>query len=385
MRDAAHDRPFAGVAVAAAAEHNDERAARIRPQGGERLGQRVRLVRVVDKDRRAVARAGQFETAFGAGEFFQRSKDAGRIGACGNGQSGGDRGVLHLEAADQRQLYIICVSAVRDLDSLRETVDRTADESNVVTALADRHDFQAARLRRRDHLSRITIVDIDDGGAARRDQVGKQPQLGGKISLDRRMIIEMVTRQIRIGAGGDAHAVEAVLVETVRRRFQGEMRDALAGQTIERAMQFDRVRRGQRTVFLALRRDDADGADAGGLQAERRPDFARERGDRSLAAGAGDGNDRVRLAREKCRGGERQSASRIVDRNESNAGRQSVRPMLAGNRRCAGGGGLGGELRAVGLVAGNGDEQKAGLHLAAVGGHAGRFDRAKARVDASAG
>ena len=59
--------------------------------------------------------------------------------------------------------------------------------------------------------------------------------------------------------------------------------------------------------------------------------------------------------------------------------------MLAGNRGCAGGSGLGGELRAVGLVAGNGDKQKAGLHLTAVGGHAGRFNRGKARIDGGAG
>ena len=67
----------------------------------------------------------------------------------------------------------------------------------------------------------------------------------------RRMIVEMVARQIGEGAGGDAHAVEPVLVEAVRGGFQRQMRDALARQLVERAMQFDRIGRGERAVFFA--------------------------------------------------------------------------------------------------------------------------------------
>ena len=77
----------------------------------------------------------------------------------------------------------------------------------------------------------------------------------------------MVAREIGEGAGGDAHAVEPVLVEPVRGGLQRQMRDALAGQLIERAMQLDRIGRGQRAVFLALRRHHADGADARRRQA----------------------------------------------------------------------------------------------------------------------
>ena len=67
--DAAHDRPLAGVAVAAGAEHDDELAGRIGPQRLERLLQRVGLVRVIDEDRRAIALAGEFEAALGAFEL----------------------------------------------------------------------------------------------------------------------------------------------------------------------------------------------------------------------------------------------------------------------------------------------------------------------------
>ena len=67
VRDAAHDRPFARVAVAAGAEHHDQLAARIRAQRFERFLQRIRLVRIVDKDRRAVFGAGKLQPPLGAG------------------------------------------------------------------------------------------------------------------------------------------------------------------------------------------------------------------------------------------------------------------------------------------------------------------------------
>ena len=78
---------------------------------------------------------------------------------------------------------------------------------------------------------------------------------------------------------------------------------------VERLVQADRVRRRQRAIGGAVGRDDAERAERGGLLAERRPDLARERGDRGLAAGAGDGDDGFRLARIEPRagGGERRA------------------------------------------------------------------------------
>ena len=196
--------------------------------------------------------AGELEPALGAGELFQRGEDARRLAAGGDGEAGGDRGVLHLEGADQRQLDFVGRAGMGERDDLREAVDRAADELDVVALHADGHDLEAARLRRLDHLAGIAIVDVDHRRAARRDQVGEQPQLGGEIGFDGRVIIEMVARQIGEGAGGDAHAVEPVLVEAVRGGFQRQMGDALAGKLVERAVQFDRIGRGQRAVGLAL-------------------------------------------------------------------------------------------------------------------------------------
>ena len=77
------------------------------------------------------------------------------------------------------------------------------------------------------------------------------------------------------------------------------MGDAVISDLVELPMQRDRIRRRQRAVDGALRRHQPDGADAGGGMAEPLPDLARERGDRGLAAGAGDGGDRLRVAADK--------------------------------------------------------------------------------------
>ena len=59
----------------------------------------------------------------------------------------------------------------------------------------------------------------------------------------------------------------------------------------------------------------------------------------------------------------------------------AVRALLGGDRHRAGRHGLLGEMRAVGLGAGNGEKQKARLDLAAVGGNAGDIDAGKSRID----
>ena len=56
-RDAAHDRPLALVAIAAAAEHADEAARCEGPQRIERRAERLGLVRIVDDDKTAAAPA----------------------------------------------------------------------------------------------------------------------------------------------------------------------------------------------------------------------------------------------------------------------------------------------------------------------------------------
>ena len=125
--DFAHQRPLALIAVAAAAEHHDELALRIRPQRFERLGERIRLVRVVDEDGRAVALADQLEPAFRAFQPLERGEDLCGIASRRERQAGRDQRVLHLERADQRQPHAKRMSVVLDAQRLRKTVDRGID------------------------------------------------------------------------------------------------------------------------------------------------------------------------------------------------------------------------------------------------------------------
>ena len=131
-------------------------------------------------------------------------------------------------------------------------------------------DRQAARLGGGDHRVRMFVIDIDDRGAAWREQFLEQPQLGGEISLEARMIIEMIARDVGESRRRDLQSVEPILVEAMRGRFDRQMRDAVAGELIERAVQRDRVRRRQRAVNFAARRNDADRADAGGADGRAR-------------------------------------------------------------------------------------------------------------------
>ena len=142
------------------------------------------------------------------------------------------------------------------------------------------------------------MIGRNDGGAIRRiTRSLEQPQLGVEVMRDIRMIIHVVARQIGKTAGSDAHAVEPELVEPVRGSLEREMRDAVACDLVELAMQRDRIGRGQRAIDGALRRHQSDGADAGGSVSQPLPDLAREGGNRGLAAGAGHRRDRRRLAR----------------------------------------------------------------------------------------
>ena len=195
------------------------------------------------------------------------------------------------------------------------------------------------------------------------------------------MIIHVVARQIGEAAGRDAHAVETILIEPVRGRFEGEMRDAVARDLVELSMQRDRIGRGQRAVDGALRRYQPDGADAGGGMPEPLPDLAREGGDRGLAAGAGDGGDGRGLLRIKLRRGQRQRAARIGRGHERHG--QALRRMIAGNRDGAGRNRRIDEARAVGPAAGEREEQIARLDHAAVHGEARDVDRPGLRVDCS--
>lgn len=155
-RDRPHQRPLAGVAIAAGAEDDDELASGVGPQRLQRLRQRVRLVGVIDEDRRAVMFADALQPAFCTFEMFEACEHFVRRATGANGQACGDQGVLDLEFADQRKLDHMPPPAMFERELLRKTFDRCRLETNALAGpigvAADRDDPQTALARRVDDL-----------------------------------------------------------------------------------------------------------------------------------------------------------------------------------------------------------------------------------------
>ena len=149
------------------------------------------------------------------------------------------------------------------------------------------------------------------------------------------------------------------------------MGDAGIGKFGEQLVQLDRIGRGERAIVVAAGRDDAGRADAGGGVPALLPDLAREGGDRGLAAGAGDGDHGCRLARKDARGEFCQREARVVDEKHRRGRRAERRAPCGDDRRRPAPGGIGGVGSAVGLAAGDGDEDHAGRDLARIRGHPG--------------
>ena len=103
----AHDGPLAGVAVAAGAEHNDEFAAHIGTQRVKHFGERIGLVRVVDKNRRAGFPADQIEPPLGADQSLKRGEDGAGLASARDRLTGRDERVFDLKRTDQRQPHPI--------------------------------------------------------------------------------------------------------------------------------------------------------------------------------------------------------------------------------------------------------------------------------------
>ena len=234
-----------------------------------------------------------------------------------------------------------------------------------VALAADRDDAQTRAPRRIDHLLRAIMIGGDHRGAIRPHEIAEQPQLGVEIMRDIGMIIHVVARQIGKTAGGDPHAVEPELVEAVRGSLEGEMGDAVACDLVELAMQRDRIGRRQRAVDGALRRHQRRWCRCWRKRCPSRCQIWRVKAATEVLPLVPVTAAMVaRLPRIKFRRRQRQRAARIRRGDERHAA--AVRRMIARDRNGARGNRRIDEARAVGLAAGQREEQVARLHRAAV-------------------
>ena len=308
-------------------------------------------------------------------EALERGQHAGCVLPGGNGKPGREQRVAGLIGADQRQADVILLARVRDAQALREPVARHRGEPQRFAPRADGEHGAARAPGGGDHLRGVLGIRVDDGNAARGQQLREQPQLGREIGLHGRVIVEVIAAEVGEGCSLQPHAVEPVLVEAVRGRLEGQVRDALARQLGQSLVQADGVRRGQPAVDAAVGLDEADGAERGGRVAEGRKHLARELRHRRLAAGAGDGDHRCRLGRIEARRHQRQRPAGLRSpEHHHTRGYRDVGSHLGEDGGSALGDGFGHEAGPIGLGARNGGEQPAWLHLATVRGDAEDVD-----------
>ena len=135
-------------------------------------------------------------------------------------------------------------------------------------------------------------------------------------------------RQIGEGRRRQAKPVETMLVETVARRLDGQVRDAFACEYREILVELHRIGSREASLPREPRRDDAQRSHARRPQAKRRPYLAHEMDDRGLAVGPGHRGDRGRL--EASVGGRHQcdAAARIGVTHDNDAGIEGRQPRI---------------------------------------------------------
>ena len=255
-----------------------------------------------------------------------------------------------------------------------------------VPARPDTDDGKTARCRGGHDRVRARMVDINNRTTARRDERLEQPEFSGEIRFEAWMIVEVIARNVGERRRRDAQPVQTILIEPMRRRLDRKMRHPLPRERIERTMQRHGIRRGERAVSFAARRNDADGADARRLIAERCPDLACERSNRRFPAGTGDGGDGRRLPHVKLGGDERQGTSGIAGPHESDApGHRRAGPALCHNRDGTGSNRRSDEFEPVGLAAFDRHENVARLDRARVGRHSADVEIGNGRLDFGVG
>ena len=166
-RDTPHLGPLAFVAVAAAAEHDDETVLDIRAQSVERLEQSVRGMGIVDEDGRTGSRcAGQIESSEGAAQIRQYRQHGLRRSAGRQHEACGNQGVGRLEGADERKPHFILLALMLDDEVLGKAVRFGREQPQALAGASDGDEREPERHRFGGNRLAPLAVDIDDRAGA---------------------------------------------------------------------------------------------------------------------------------------------------------------------------------------------------------------------------
>ncbi len=294
-RGRAHERPLGGVALAAAAEHEDHPAS-ITGEVMGRTQHRVELlrgVRVVDENREGLAfldrlgAAADPRRAHAVGDGVETEPDR----ACGRGRG---EDVPHVEAPDERRV---------DADAGARSV---LDDGERNTARADDHvvghDVGVAGIGRvRPHvepgrarvLTDADAVGIVEVGRDRTNTIGlEQAALRGEVRLHRTVVVEVLVAQIGEAHGREPGGVDAAEVERARRDLHGDGLHPAVAHPREQQLELIGLRHVGAAPLLDLERDPVDEHAVVADEARVLPRGLRDRREqgrgRALPGGAGD-------------------------------------------------------------------------------------------------
>ena len=175
------------------------------------------------------------------------------------------------------------------------------------------------------------IVQVDHAGRVGRQHL-EQPALGGEVRLHVLMEVEVIARQVAEHAGGEAHAVDALQRQGVRRDFHHRRPAAVLQHLAQQLLHVRGFRRGARGFAILAANAVRDGAEHAGAKAGGVEDRRQQVRRRGLAVRAGDADDRHAPARviEEAIGEQRQRQPRIAN---GEPGNRRARPAAAIRKR----------------------------------------------------
>ena len=348
-RRATHERALGPVAIAAGSEHHDQPALRERPGRSQHVLDAVGRVGVVDHHEEPLPHLDRLDAA---GDTAHGRDRVGRDAAVDPQRPGGrerGQGVLHVERPAQRRADRHAVG--EEGDPLGRRLDLGG--AHVGVGREPERDRRQAGGRQ---ASAVFVIEVHDGAIAHRRC--EQPRLGEEVLLHRRVVVEMILREVGEHRHRVPDAVDAVLIEPVRGDFHRDGGHALVGHPGDEALQIGRLGRRPRERLGPTVDPDAGSADDPRGPSVRSEDRLEQERGRGLPVRAGHADDRHRVGRPPVER-RRDRPHRRADIRHVDLGHVQVQPAVDHDGRRPARDRVAREGMAVGRAPGHAEEQGA--------------------------
>ena len=267
LGDFRHLRTLASITLSAATEYAPQLTPAHGPESGERVGQGVGRMGVVDHDERIDAATHPLHSARDRPDAVQAIERIAQLvspKACDR-----DRGqqVVPVEATEEAGFDRS--ASPRRGDPKREPrfLARHSASNHMVSFDRGARGVEGQRYRsdaRRhppDQLESELVVAVDHRVGQTRHF--EQSRLGARISIHACVVVEVVAAQVGEHRGVDGDPLDSTLVDRVGRHLHGDRVEARIAQVRQSAMDFDRARSGMRDVLQHTGSAGAERSDQG--------------------------------------------------------------------------------------------------------------------------